>query len=117
VEVKRNFADYFPISLINEICKDVTGDGYSTEVKEAVDACTKIVFSRTNACWLLHMTDHTLPPTEVLLSTATAASSSAADDAYVVTTDPIAPETSHALCMETIVPYATALVQTRSMTA
>ena len=28
VEAQRNFAAYFPISLINELCKDVTGGGY-----------------------------------------------------------------------------------------
>ena len=104
------------------------------------------------------MPDHTLPPTEVLLSNTTTAppaspitqraafspvvqrcsvtgkqdvipltgssghdhrdfAFTATDPAYMITNDPIAPETAHALCMEIIEPYMTALVQTRSMAA
>ena len=63
------------------------------------------------------MPDHTLPPTEVLLGAATTAHHTDENQTYVITDDPIAPETAHALCMEIIEPYMTALVQTRSMAA
>ena len=63
------------------------------------------------------MPEHTLPPTEVLLSAATTAPSTAEDQKYVITGDPIASETAHALCIEIIEPYMTALVQMRSMAA
>ena len=59
IEQNRNFAAYFPTSLLNEISKDVTGGEHSTSVQHAVDTATKIVFSSINACWLIHLPDHT----------------------------------------------------------
>ena len=68
IKHKRNFAAYFPISLLGEICKDKKGDEDQYVKDQAINA-SKIVFIKHSACWLVHNPDYQPFPAEVLITT------------------------------------------------
>ena len=83
IKMKRNFAAYFPLSLLDEIQKDADGN-VDTNVQQAVCDAKKIVFAKHNACWILHLPDHPSPESEVLATVDTEDTLPEDDSPYVV---------------------------------
>ena len=96
IKRKRNFAAYFPISLLEEICKDNKGHE-NHHTKDQVIKASKIVFMKHNACWLIHTPDYKPVATEVLIASEQTSNDI---DSYVATS--IDESTITAYCLEII---------------